>query len=135
MQGGGRQENAGRNPSRESRERIDSARGSNGSNEQAEQNRSLSRNRGDTRGLTNQAASRAQQNPTENTIRVEDNTNRDAQPGDKNDSAKQKKSIGILNRIDFDQKIIKLYAANGCEHIICIDENGKAYSFGFNQRG
>ena len=41
-----------------------------------------------------------------------------------------------MKKIEFEGvKIKKIFANNGCEHVICIDEDNHPYSFGFNQRG
>ncbi len=62
----------------------------------------------------------------------EGENNQSDQPRPRHEKSKK---IGTLKKIEFETKIKKIFAFNGCEHVICIDEEDKAYSFGFNQRG
>lgn len=102
------------------------------------QSRSLSRNR-------------RHQDNVDNSIRLEDNENgREEDPDEVGNAgpsrsherrneqtvgSRRNQNVGVLKKIEFDTKISKIFASNGCEHVICVDENGQACSFGFNQRG
>ena len=33
------------------------------------------------------------------------------------------------------KNVVKVFASNGCEHVIALTNNGKVYSFGFNVKG
>jgi RCC1 and BTB domain-containing protein len=33
------------------------------------------------------------------------------------------------------KNVVKVFASNGCEHVIALTNNGKVYTFGFNVKG
>ena len=71
----------------------------------------------------------------DNQSNASDNNSND-DPQNRNRPGENGSRTGHLKKVEFENvKIKKIFANNGCEHVICIDEDDRAYSFGFNQRG
>ena len=40
--------------------------------------------------------------------------------------------MGSLKKLEKLKNIVKIFAYNGCEHIIAIGQNGEVYTYGYN---